>query len=728
MVAVNRLWVTLLLMVLGTAAPAVAGLDDLARQGLWAQIEEVALRRGEQLPLRPDEAFIAAVAAGSMGHRDAELRFLELAAIGGPLADLARVELAERVATLDRERALGLVLPELRHAPTREVQEAAATVAVTALDETLPGAVRAKAERLASGLPRDLRRSVEVQLALTSRGDRRQRLRGVLESSVRDLSALAAARALLDEEDLSAEEQWLVAQTLYRHAFYEEALGLLDGLGDGHRSGSLPRWEVAFVEGRCAFRKGDFEGAVEDYRRAIGHAGGGERGADLEVHLARALEFAGRLDDAVTAAQRAVRLRTTDERRLFLARLRLRSGEPGYARLGVARVRTRAARDRGELMLALDELARGQRDAAGRHLESIRRRPWSGPAAVLASEIAAEEGDWAGVAEPLERVGWALSPFWAAQARALLRQAPPEVVEGWRERRRESVHAGSERTRRRNLASWAALEIDDEALSELRGLVAAGGALRVPVDTPPFDPGLAAELWSRGLVGHAARWDALGLPRRDAGTALWSAQRMLDSGTPGPAIVLADAAWRMAGSEVPVRAYPEELERTLYPLPYPELVRRAAARHGVPWPLLAALAREESRWSPVAVSAVGARGLVQLLPETATAVARRLQRPQPAATDLFDPAVSLDLGAAEVARLLAEYDGRWAPAVAAYNAGEAQATMWLADCGDDCSPARYVATIAFAVTRDYTSHVVAGAGVYARLYGAGEAPREAAGR
>jgi soluble lytic murein transglycosylase len=159
-----------------------------------------------------------------------------------------------------------------------------------------------------------------------------------------------------------------------------------------------------------------------------------------------------------------------------------------------------------------------------------------------------------------------------------------------------------------------------------------------------------------------------------------------------------------------------ELRRAMYPLPHAELIRESAARAHVPWHLLAGVVREESRWDQEVLSVVGARGLTQLMPATAASIAASLGEPPPAPEDLFKPEVGLRLGAAELGRLLELFDGRWAPAVAAYNAGEEQARQWLEQCGPGCTEERYVLGIAFDVTRAYTIEVLASADHYAELY------------
>jgi soluble lytic murein transglycosylase len=174
----------------------------------------------------------------------------------------------------------------------------------------------------------------------------------------------------------------------------------------------------------------------------------------------------------------------------------------------------------------------------------------------------------------------------------------------------------------------------------------------------------------------------------------------------------------MAGADIPIRAYPDGLQRSSYPLPQPAAVWRASVENAVPWSLIAALAREESRWEPRAVSRVGARGLLQLMPATAADAAARSGEPAPTADQLFDPELSLRLGASEMNRLLEAFGGRWAPAVAAYNAGEPQARLWLQECGERCTEELYVSHIAFSATRKYTRDVLVAAGVYTELYGA----------
>lgn len=694
---------------------ATAALADLARAGEWQRVLEVASRRGEQLPLNPDEALIAAEAARALGDREAEERFLGIAVLGaGPeLAALTTVQLAAVLEPADPERAVDLALSRFERGSPIRVREAAADVVTAVVASRRDGEQRARIEAAAGTLPQVLERRLELALAETDSENRAQRLERLLRAATGDLSALAAAESLVQLDSLSPTARWRVASTFFRHGLYRRAEPLLEGL-QGVRDQAVPGDEVAFLRGRCAFRLGRWSEAIAWYRQALALARSAARRAELEVHIGRSHELSGDLEAAVEAAVRAVRLDTTDERRLFLARLRLRRGEIALAAQGLGRLRSGAARSRGEVMLAMAAMRQGNEASARAHLGRVRRAPWSAPAAVLEAQLAAAAGEAAAAIGILDQ-GWReLGPFWGERARKLMAQLPEEDVRQWRNDRVRAVHGAGAKAGAmwRELARWAVLEPGREQRGEIRRRVEAAFAARFEAVPPQFPAGLAADLWRLGLEREAARWDPAGFPQADAGASAWSAGRFLELGLPWRAIRTADGAWRQVGSEMPSWALPALLRRALLPLPDPAVVRQAAAAGEVDWGLLAAVAREESRWDPRALSSVGARGLVQLMPATAVSVTERIGAAPPTADDLFDPGTSLGLGAAELGRLLKLFGGRRAPAVAAYNAGEVQAGIWLDQCGTGCSDALYVANISFAATRVYTAAVLAAADAY----------------
>ena len=710
--------VTLLVMV---GKPAYAALEDLARASDWARVLEVASRRGEQLPLNAGEAMIAAHAARILGDRSAEIHFLELVAAGGDveLSEIAKVQLAAALLPDDPAQSVDLAIPSFERGRPWALRESASQTVISVVAGGLDADRQAVVERAAGGLPRSLRRRLELALALSHSEGVRSRLDDLLADSTRDLAALEAAEALAGMGALTPLERWRVASTYYRHAMYDRAVPELEKL-EHVRKSTIPLDEVLFTRGRCAFRNERWAEAIQWYQKALGKARTRDRRAEYEVHIGRTWELAGDLEKAVDAALRAVRLDTTDDRRLFLARLRLRRGESGAAVRGISHLRGRTARARGDFMLATDAIRRGDLEAARDRLNRVRRRPWSAPAAVLAAQLALSNGEWEAGVELLERGAPLFDSFWGQQARTLMAGVPDPRLEAWREKRRSDADGVVGRSRWRALGLWAHLEPDHNWLEDIRGRVAAESNLGEVFAAEWFPPGLAAELWNLGLEVEAGKWDASGFPNSEAVRSVWSAARFAEFGMPWSAVRKADAAWRQAGSEVPLVAFPGDFQKTAYPLPYREAVLNAAQHAELEWPLLASVAREESRWNPRALSVVGARGLVQLMPATARSVAGRLGMAPPAPGDLFDPATSLRLGAAELARLLGVFDGRAAPAIAAYNAGEQQAKVWLEQCGAECTDALFVANISFTATRAYTATVLAGASMYRRLYETGD--------
>jgi soluble lytic murein transglycosylase len=158
---------------------------------------------------------------------------------------------------------------------------------------------------------------------------------------------------------------------------------------------------------------------------------------------------------------------------------------------------------------------------------------------------------------------------------------------------------------------------------------------------------------------------------------------------------------------------PNEAWRTAFPLPYESSLRSAAAGNNLDPMFMAGLIRQESAFESTAVSHMGAMGLMQVMPGTASKLARQL-RMRYARASLTDPGYNLKLGARYLADLLQLF-GTHEAVLAAYNAGEDRVVQWTAG-QNYLETAEFVESIPFTETRDYVQIVIRNADVYRQVY------------
>jgi soluble lytic murein transglycosylase len=128
-----------------------------------------------------------------------------------------------------------------------------------------------------------------------------------------------------------------------------------------------------------------------------------------------------------------------------------------------------------------------------------------------------------------------------------------------------------------------------------------------------------------------------------------------------------------------------------------------------------ALIMAESDWNPRAFSRVGARGLMQLMPDTGRRLAESLGVTVASDDQLFDPALNLRLGVAYLGELSRRFEGRLPLVLASYNAGEDEVSKWWAGrAGDDIE--EFIANIPFRETRRYVQRVYVYYAEYQRIY------------
>ncbi len=187
----------------------------------------------------------------------------------------------------------------------------------------------------------------------------------------------------------------------------------------------------------------------------------------------------------------------------------------------------------------------------------------------------------------------------------------------------------------------------------------------------------------------------------------------------------ADAGDFASAQRLMVDAYSERLARGpspqqvdlwwyAWPAPYPNELREATRSGRPSAELVYSIMREESGYRPEVISVAGARGLLQLMPETAKRVARAIDRSAPEPADLLRPDVNIELGSAYLGQLLARFGENAAAAIGSYNAGPEAVSRWLV-AGEDADDV-WVEQIPYTETRAYVKRVLRSLHVYRVLY------------
>ena len=141
-----------------------------------------------------------------------------------------------------------------------------------------------------------------------------------------------------------------------------------------------------------------------------------------------------------------------------------------------------------------------------------------------------------------------------------------------------------------------------------------------------------------------------------------------------------------------------------YPIAFSDLIYPLTTAVGLDHYLLLSVMRAESYYNKEALSPVGARGLLQMMPYTALRISRLLDDPGFRVTHLSDPRVSIGYGSFYLQRLYKYYNGNFFLAVAAYNAGPTAVDRWLKNFNG--STEEFVETIPYKETRRYVKKVI----------------------
>lgn len=249
----------------------------------------------------------------------------------------------------------------------------------------------------------------------------------------------------------------------------------------------------------------------------------------------------------------------------------------------------------------------------------------------------------------------------------------------------------------------------------------AGAELGLTPSLPKsFEESAISALTSVMPMVQAAKWfDQAGL-RSDASAFLFRIGKVAE--TPEQFSAAADLADDMGYRHVAIKTAQEAQSKHgiyLSESAYPSMTKHLSGVNDVEWALVHALIRQESRFDHQAVSSVGARGLMQVMPATAKQVAGKMGISHQTDWLISRPDHNIKLGTRYIAQMLDQFDNNYAMAIAAYNAGPGRSVKWAKTYGDprlgEISLVDWIESIPFSETRNYVQRVLEGVYMYRLL-------------
>ena len=151
------------------------------------------------------------------------------------------------------------------------------------------------------------------------------------------------------------------------------------------------------------------------------------------------------------------------------------------------------------------------------------------------------------------------------------------------------------------------------------------------------------------------------------------------------------------------------------PLRHEDIIRQQAADKGLDPSLIAGVIYVESRFRDQ-TSHAGAKGLMQLMPQTADYIARKSGGTELVQGDLADAQINISYGSWYLRYLQQKYHGNVVLTLAAYNAGEGKVDEWWREASDRGEQFRAADHIPFPETSEYVSKVLEARRAYRREY------------
>lgn len=145
-----------------------------------------------------------------------------------------------------------------------------------------------------------------------------------------------------------------------------------------------------------------------------------------------------------------------------------------------------------------------------------------------------------------------------------------------------------------------------------------------------------------------------------------------------------------------------------FPLAYKDLFARYVSDKAVTASYAMAIARQESAWNPKVRSPVGASGLMQIMPGTATHTVKMFNIPGYSNVgQLLDPETNINIGTSYLQYVYQQFGNNRILTSAGYNAGPGRVRTWLGNSAARIDAVAFVESIPFSETRGYVKNVLA---------------------
>lgn len=495
-----------------------------------------------------------------------------------------------------------------------------------------------------------------------------------------DVALAALERYISDGLDTDGTARYYRALTQQGLQNYDAAIGSFTSFIAEYPE--HPRWVDAWGDKAYTqwFYTGDYLNGAQTYLDFVDTAPTQPKAVDYLMSAARILERDSRLEEAARVWQRVADEypdSTQTSQALFLA--------------GIAQYR------RGDYYLALPIFQRSLL-LSSEKAEQARAHLWIGKTQEKLGDEAAKQTAWQ-QAQSIDPTG-----YYSERARELLIGRVPFNTPST-----YNIDIDLE-TERTDAAAWLRVTFGLPAETDLDGLGPLAGDLRIVRGT---------EFWELGLYEQARLEfeDLREFVSVSPENSFRLANYLLDLGLYRPAIFAARQVLRLAGLDDHSTSLsaPAYFNHVRYGTYYADLIISNAEAQGLHPLFLFSVVRQESLFEGFVRSTAGARGLMQIIPSTGASVARSIGWPvafDP--EDLYRPNVSIRLGAQYMASNLKLLDGDLYAALAAYNAGPGNASVWKELAGDD--PDLLLEVVRFQETRDYIRYIYEIYTIYRTLY------------